>query len=273
MATPADARSEAFTASFPSTTEYCKDTAEDDKAKAAMLDSLKSSGDALCINQNYCSMDSFDCSWADNKLTIKFSLVQTDKLSDSSILTDTAASIKASKISLSLDISRRRKRATSFVSEEITSETVTTCGSGFIAQNGYCVQCPVGYGLLDGACVPCPIGSYSAFKSIAACTLCSNNFKTLSSGSTRADQCKDPATLCIVPAAHTNTGLNPPTEALLDSGTAVTVSCSPGYALEGGIAAQFSCSADPISPICYSKCTVPSIERRLFGKGFMIIRV
>ena len=193
------------------------------------------------------------CSWADNKLTIKFSLEQKVRLSDSSILADTAASIKASMITLNLNSNKRRKRETSFVSETIISDTSTTCEADYIVDDGACVKCPLGYGLSNGACTPCPIGYYSDEVSVAACTMCAGNFKTLSTGSTEVGQCLDPASLCSVPPATENTGLTPPTGALLVAGATVSVSCAPGYELEGGTESQFACSSNPISPICYSE--------------------
>lgn len=249
----ANSRSEAFTVDFQTPDEYCKDEDEKKKAQDALLTYFKSSGVALCIDANYCTLMDFVCVWNDGKLTIQFSLQQEYRLSDSTIMADTADSIKASTITLNLEANKRRKRETSFVSQTIISETSTTCKTGYILDGGACIICPFGYGQSNGVCAPCPIGYYSDEVSVSACKMCPGNFKTLTRGSTEAGSCKDPASLCSVPGAIENTGLTPPTGALTVAGETVSVSCAPGYALEENISVYFACSENPISPICYSK--------------------
>jgi len=101
-------------------------------------------------------------------------------------------------------------------------------------------------------------------KSVEPCTMCSDNFKTLSIGSKAADACKDPATLCTAPPAPAHTGLFPPSGALLDSGVMVEVSCAPGYRLEEGVNTRFACAGNPIAPICYRQCDLSMYDAQEF---------
>ena len=260
--TLASERSIDFTVVFTSDTEYCKDASEDKKVEDALSAFLIKDNLVGCLVENQCEMKDYDCTWADKVLSIKFSLNQLVLLADPSVLTDDAAAINKATFSLTISTGvsvraggRVKRSDLSLSSGTVGSTTVTACGADYLSVNDACVQCPVGYGASNAKCVACPKGSYSDAKNIAACTTCSDGKTTLATGSDSADDCKDPSTLCTVPAAPENGALVPPPGASVADGFSIAVSCVSGYAVGDGMSDKFSCTGTPKAPSCYCKYT------------------
>ena len=253
-------RSMDFSVNFAATDEYCKDAAEDKKVEDALMAFLKKDNLVSCLTASQCEVKDYDCTWADSKLTVKFSLSQLVLLADPSILTDDAEALAAATFSLTISTATRsgrvRRADLSFSSGTVTSTTDTTCTASYLNVNGACVQCPVGYGESGGICVACPKGYYSDVKNIAACTQCPDSKTTLSTGTESAGDCKDPSTLCTVPAAPDNGALLPPPGSSVLDGSSVTVACTSGYAVEDGMSTKFSCTGTPKAPSCYRECFI-----------------
>jgi len=225
--------------------DYCKTNAEKTKVETALTALLKDTLKIPCLVSGKCSIIDYSCTNENSaKIAIKFTLSQTQDLIDTTILSaaKTMISTSVSGDTFTLSITAKRKRATTELKADTTSlvtATAVTCQSNEVVDSstGNCVKCPAGYYQSNSACVACPINTYNAAEGAISCQNCESGKLTYGEGSTSSDQC---TSLCTVPTVA-NGALNYFSGSNVESDTALTLTCNPGYTTT---TATWSCSAN-----------------------------
>ena len=205
------------------------------------------------------------CTLSGSTLTVTFTLNQVSLLSDSTVLTSAVDSIDDGLYITFAAKSKRRKRSTTLTQSGSSSATSVTCASGSQEVNGTCLQCSAGYGMVSVSgsyeCQICQLGYYSDSKGTSVCSECATGKSTLATGSTSASNCT--SDYCVVPTTPPHSGMIPPTNSRLTSGTTITLYCEDGYSVEFGAPNTYKCDGTTVfPPLCYSK---------LFRSGKMVI--
>lgn len=162
-------------------------------------------------------------------------------MSDTKILTDSAAQIASAKDTLSFTVSsdkRKRsvlqiiklqKRGTTLTfnpSKVEKAAPVSVCPSNTFLENNLCVPCPQGYYLNNKACAACAVGTYNPSTGAVKCTTCPAPKTTLAVGSNAATQCTK---TCVVPQVDNVNTTTIPMGSSIEEGAVVYYTCKKDY--------------------------------------------